>query len=188
MVSGEEADTLWQRRDYKSFSPSVDWDTVDWTSAPAIHAMPVTSLICEPSAGTEIEAGDVVRVRGYAWSGGGNRVIRVDVTADGGATWHTAELEGVPQESGRAWAWVLWEAEVPTPDQPHGGRVEIAAKATDESYNTQPETPGPIWNLRGVNCNAWTRINLRIEGEDEQAANAAALDPPQVTHHKAQKS
>ncbi|KAL6785904.1 hypothetical protein ACKKBG_A00640 [Auxenochlorella protothecoides x Auxenochlorella symbiontica] len=162
--SGEEADSLWQRRDYKAFSPSVGWDEVDWDSAPAIQAMPVTSLICEPAPGARVEPGDLVTVKGYAWSGGGNRVIRVDVTADGGATWHTAELEGVEQEEGRNWAWVLWSAEVEVPGTP--GEVEIAAKATDASYNTQPEAPGPIWNLRGVNCNSWPRI--RIVAEEAQ--------------------
>lgn len=31
-------------------------------------------------------------VKGYAWSGGGRGIVRVDVTADGGKTWHTAGL------------------------------------------------------------------------------------------------
>ena len=30
--------------------------------------------------------------QGYAWSGGGRGIVRVDVSADGGATWHTAQL------------------------------------------------------------------------------------------------
>ncbi len=41
--------------DYKSFSPSVDWDNVDWSSAPAIQETPVTSAICEPCDGQAIE-------------------------------------------------------------------------------------------------------------------------------------
>ena len=39
-------------------------------------------------------------VKGYAWSGGGQGIIRVDVSADGGKTWHTAELKKVPQKRG----------------------------------------------------------------------------------------
>lgn len=39
-------------------------------------------------------------VKGYAWSGGGQGIIRVDVSADGGKTWHTAELQKVPQKRG----------------------------------------------------------------------------------------
>ena len=38
IASREESASHWQQRDYKSFSPSVDWDTVDWSSAPAIQA------------------------------------------------------------------------------------------------------------------------------------------------------
>ena len=43
--------------DYKSFSPSVDWDNVDWNSAPAIQETPVTSAICEPKPGEKVDAG-----------------------------------------------------------------------------------------------------------------------------------
>lgn len=51
-----------------------------------------------------------VSVRGYAWSGGGRDIVRVDVSADGGATWQATKLHKVPgQRPGRAWAWTLWE-------------------------------------------------------------------------------
>jgi sulfite oxidase len=115
------------QRDYKSFSPSVDWDNVDWDSAPAIQETPVQSAICEPKAGDVLDgplneitvqpcslccACPLVaptaalpcnvlilyvpaQVRGYAFSGGGQSIIRVDVSADGGATWTTADLEAV---------------------------------------------------------------------------------------------
>lgn len=36
-----------------------------------------------------------VQVSGYAYSGGGHAIIRVDVSADGGATWTSAELAPV---------------------------------------------------------------------------------------------
>ncbi len=32
-------------------------------------------------------------MRGYAWSGAGSGIIRVDVTSDGGRTWTTANLQ-----------------------------------------------------------------------------------------------
>ena len=47
-ISEEESESHWQRNDYKSFSPSTDWDTVDFTKAPAIQELPVTSVVCEP--------------------------------------------------------------------------------------------------------------------------------------------
>jgi len=37
VASSEESDSFWQKKDYKFFSPNVDWDNVDWDSAPAIQ-------------------------------------------------------------------------------------------------------------------------------------------------------
>jgi len=165
IASPEESRSFWQREDYKSFSPSVDWDTVDWDSAPAIQNMPVTSQICYPSDKSTVDAiGGAVTVKGYAWSGGGNGIIRVDVSSDNGKNWTTAELKKVPQEANRGWAWTLWEAEVPLPENyKKGTQVTITAKAVDESYNTQPERADAIWNLRGVCCNTWPKVLITPE-------------------------
>lgn len=46
-------------------------------------------------------------VKGYAWSGGGQGIIRVDVSADGGKTWHDATLHKVPQKRGE-WRSCPW--------------------------------------------------------------------------------
>ena len=45
-------------------------------------------------------------------------------------------------------------------------RVELICKATDASYNVQPEQAAPIWNLRGVLANNWHRVGLKVV-EDE---------------------
>ena len=148
IASEEESGSFWQRNDYKGFSPSVDWDTVDWDASPAIQNMPVTSDICEPAPGTVVD-GDEVTVRGYAWSGGGNGIIRVDVTGDGGKSWHVAELEKIPQKAGRTWGWTLWQASVPVP-RGHVGPLTIQAKAVDESLNTQPERADAVEIYGGV--------------------------------------
>eukprot|EP00889_Picochlorum_renovo_P003723 jgi/Picre1/30753/NNA_006114.t1 len=165
-ASRHESESFWQQRDYKTFSPNVDWDTVDWTSSPAIQSMPVTSAITYPAPGFCVERdGDddlTVTVKGYAWSGGGNGIIRVDVSTDDGKTWQDASLKKVHQQSGRAWAWTLWECDVEIP-KGHIGPLDIVAKATDESCNTQPERAEGIWNLRGVVCNTWPRIRIDIK-------------------------
>ena len=101
-----------------------------------IQEMPVTSAIVSPAPNarievqvgekTEEEAGEkaeekaggpkapaTVDVKGFAWSGGGRGIVRVDVSADDGKTWHTATLgQGSEQPRHRAWAWTFWEAEV----------------------------------------------------------------------------
>ena len=37
VASSEESTSFWQQKDYKFMSPGVDWDNVDWDSAPAIQ-------------------------------------------------------------------------------------------------------------------------------------------------------
>ncbi|XP_029450619.1 sulfite oxidase-like [Rhinatrema bivittatum] len=161
LVSKEESQSHWQQNDYKGFSPSVDWDSVDFTSSPAIQELPVQSAITYPQPNAVIAEEDgKITVRGYAWSGGGREVVRVDVSLDGGNTWHVAQLAGEKQAPGRAWAWKLWTLTAPPPT----GRteLEIICKAVDSSYNVQPNTVAPIWNLRGVLSNAWHRVCVRV--------------------------
>ena len=162
-ASRDEYGGQWQQRDYKGFSPSVNWSNVDFTTAPAIQEMPVQSLICSPQEGATVEVDDAnVVVQGIAWSGGGRRVVRVDTSLDGGKSWVEAELmEGKEQRRGRGWAWVLWEATIPLPSKPQS--VEICCKAIDESYNVQPDTTAPIWNLRGCLSNAWHRVHINLK-------------------------
>ena len=190
-------------------------------------------------------------VKGYAWSGGGQGIIRVDVSADGGQTWHVAELEKVPQKrgerrrgsvyagrayrggewlvadrraggasgacspssaapadsacaatchtlashtapsprrmapnlhmpfdspaacsAGRGWAWALFRATLPVP-KGHSGPLELVCKATDESYNTQPEVGWrlavwAVWAVRGcVGCVGvwgWRHASAGVQG------------------------
>ncbi|XP_068598095.1 sulfite oxidase, mitochondrial [Brachionichthys hirsutus] len=170
-VSAEESGSHWQQNDYKGFSPGTDWDTVDFTSAPAIQELPVQSAITTPADGAAVDrSSEEVTVKGYAWSGGGREVVRVDVSLDGGETWQVAELKGGgtgDAPPGRAWAWKLWEVTAPLPA---GSReLEIVCKAVDSSYNMQPDTVGPIWNLRGVLSNAWHSVRVEItEDESEE--------------------
>ena len=123
-------------------------------------------------------------IKGYAWAGGGRKIVRVDVSSDGGETWEQAELtSGLEQPSERAWAWVLWEATIEAstmqrlaaqapvseaPELDNGSKGEpgrwltLTCKATDESFNTQPESAKGIWNLRGILNNSWHTINVKM--------------------------
>ena len=164
VASHDEYGGQWQQRDYKGFSPSVDWNNVDFSKAPAIQELPVQSLICSPQDGSIVEvAEEEITLQGIAWSGGGRGVVRVDVSLDGGKTWVEAELkDGKGQMRGKAWAWTLWEATIPLPPSAPQS-LELCCKAVDESYNVQPETSGPIWNLRGCLSNAWHRVHVHIK-------------------------
>lgn len=64
----------------------------------------------------EVKEGHIL-VQGYAWSGGGQKIVRVDVTADGGDTWHVANLESEDgSEAPSHWSWTLWSVRIPVKD------------------------------------------------------------------------
>ncbi|TYZ60279.1 hypothetical protein PybrP1_008510 [[Pythium] brassicae (nom. inval.)] len=169
VLANAESPSFWQQRDYRGFPPNVDYAQPDyWQFAgDAIQELPVQSAITEPRNGARHvvdDAGDasVVTVKGYAWSGGGRNIIRVDVSTDGGRTWRPAELHesGRRQKYNRAWAWTPWEIDVAV--APGTAALDIMCKAVDASYNVQPDTIAPIWNMRGVLNNAWHRVNVEV--------------------------
>ena len=70
-----------------------------------IRALDPGSSISEPANGSSVSADDEeVTVKGYAWSGDGRGISCVDVSPEGGNTWHVLELEGEQQKPERAWA------------------------------------------------------------------------------------
>jgi sulfite oxidase len=160
----EESKGFFQQKDYKSFSPSVNPDKVDFKSAPAMQEFPIQSAITSHTSGASIQEDQgSVLLKGFAWSGGGRKIIRVDVSIDGGHTWQDAVLneDAVKQPMGRAWAWTPWTLSVDIPTN-HKGSIEVVVKAVDESYNSQPERSDAIWNPRGLFNNAWHRVVLNI--------------------------
>ena len=93
-------------------------------------------------------------VRGYALAGGVREVARVEVSADGGATWAPAELLERP----RPWAWRPWEAA----RGPGARRARVGRRAWDNSRRAQPEDAATLWNPKGYVNNARPRTRLRI--------------------------
>jgi DMSO/TMAO reductase YedYZ molybdopterin-dependent catalytic subunit len=69
-------------------------------------------------------------LHGRSWSGHG-AIRRVEVSADGGATWRKAHLRGPNKPR----AWVRWDVPAPAP-----GTRQLLARATDRTGVTQPET------------------------------------------------
>lgn len=172
VVSDEESHTTWQRKDYKCFGPNETKQ--DWDKYKSIQKMPITSAI------TKVRLDDsVLRMEGYAYSGGGNEIQRVDVSIDAGKTWDQAVLvqEDMKLEKGHgAWCWKRWRyqgkltlGDMPEPPTSGGERrTTLMVKATDDAYNTQPETHRSIYNLRGNLATAWHRVSLDVDSEADQ--------------------
>lgn len=174
VASDVESFSFWQRSDYKGFSPSTTFETADYSKATAIQELPVVSAITDPAEMDVIDGEDeTVEVKGYAWSGGGRDIIRVEVSTDGGVTWQEAEMHKNPEkdDSSLNWAWTLWSAEVAVAD---ADNMQIICRAVDSSFNCQPENPSSIWNLRGFMMNAWHRVNLKISSSDSEEEMAAS--------------
>nr|CDQ06452.1 Bm8055 [Brugia malayi] len=98
---------------------------------------------------------------GYAWSGGGRGIIRVEVSIDGGETWQAAQLVQDPdQDIDHMWSWTFFKSTIKIPDDVK--QLDLVCKATDRSYNTQPDTARGIWNIRGLLNNAWHHVPVEI--------------------------
>lgn len=115
ILSKHESDAHWQQNDYKGFNPSTDWDTVDFTKSPAIQELPVISAICSPLPGERVHVEDgFITVKGYAWSGGGSQIVRIDVTKDEGKFWYTATIEKQSSKTApNHFSWTLWSCKIP---------------------------------------------------------------------------
>lgn len=150
----EPSDNYFQAHAYKLFPPQVSAANADWERGLALGELSVNAVICSPERGRALGAGQLL-VRGYAFAGGGRAVERVDVSADGGATWLSAELLG---ERSR-WAWRFWEARLDLAPGAH----RIVARAWDAAANTQPEQLRHVWNFKGYMNNAWHRVDVTVE-------------------------
>ncbi|KAI1440531.1 Oxidoreductase, molybdopterin-binding domain-containing protein [Annulohypoxylon stygium] len=174
VVSDEESTTTWQRRDYKCFGPNEVKQ--DWDKYKAIQVMPITSAItrtrlqpADKPLNSQISnstEGSVVQIEGYAYSGGGREIQRVDISLDGGITWDQAQLiDDSDQERGnKVWCWKRWKYETGLSDIVKASKGEskttFVIKATDDAYNTQPETHKSIYNPRGNLATAWHRVDF----------------------------
>ena len=98
---------------------------------------------------------DKYTIRGYAYAGGGRRIVRVEVSLDCGVGWQSAMLQfvdgsmervsSVNSRNQRHWSWCHWSLDVPLHAFFHA--PDIRCRAFDSAYNTTPEQP--IWNFLG---------------------------------------
>jgi len=162
ILSSEESQSQWQQKDYKCFGPNETADSIEWAAAPAIQEVPVQSAITKvtkTSAQSDEDSveGPAVEIEGYAYSGGGRRIVRVDVSTDDGKSWKQAELLHQDEAKGhRAWSWTQWRLMVPK----DGVGRACVVKAVDEANNTQPESYEAYYNFRGNLTNSWHRVEV----------------------------
>ncbi|KAI7840579.1 hypothetical protein COHA_005732 [Chlorella ohadii] len=103
-------------------------------------------------------------VRGYAYCGNGNKIIRCELSLDDGKSWRLAQVthSTAPNAYGKHWAWVWWSLEVPIAELLTC--PEIMCRAWDSSMNTQPNTF--TWNVMGMMNNCCYRVKVHPRQTD----------------------
>eukprot|EP00798_Chlamydomonas_sp_ICE-L_P021626 gene21626-28630_t len=112
-----------------------------------------------------LEVDTMYKARGYAYSGGGRKIIRVEISLDDGVSWRACNIQRhfPPTEYGKYWAWIHWELEIPVFDML--GPKELLLRAWDESMNTQPAVI--TWTLMGMLNNCFHRIKIHPHKEKD---------------------
>lgn len=105
--------------------------------------MDAKSVITHPSGGQTLSGPGVYEITGLAWSGRG-RIARVEVSTDGGATWHDARLDGpvLCMAHTRFYYTWLW----------NGREAVLQSRAADETGYVQP-TRDALVAARGRHSN-----------------------------------
>jgi DMSO/TMAO reductase YedYZ molybdopterin-dependent catalytic subunit len=127
--------------------PSDYWSDRGWDVSPP---MDVDSKIFFPLSGDTAMVGKTLYVGGAAY--GGTRIAGVEVSANGGNTWTTAQIVKSMDSDN---VWVFWVAKL-VPRLP--GEMLINARATDIHGMTQPETDTAF--LDG--SNSWPSVTVPV--------------------------
>jgi hypothetical protein len=127
-------------------------------ASPSDDALAPTSVITSPVADANVQAGVTVSITGTAADAGGGAVAGVEVSVDGGATWHRAE-----GTSNWSYNWVPGSA----------GTSVLQARASDDSGNLEvPSASTPVTvTPRSCPCTIWDQSETpEIASDDEAVA------------------
>ena len=153
---------------------NVDW----WTDERyAIYDLSTNSATAFPAHDEVLSLTSTAKtynVRGYAYSGGGRRITRVQLSLDQGVTWRLADIE-YPEDKYRdvddidlwggkldmSWrehcfCWCFWSLQIPI--EHLADSKDILVRAMDESMNIQPRDM--YWSVLGMMNNPWFRITI----------------------------
>jgi len=147
----------------------------------AIYDLNPNSAICFPVHEEQVsisQGPETYRARGYAYSGGGRRITRVEITLDKGKSWQLANVE-YPEDRYReferdlyggrmdmSWrescfCWCFWWIDLNKEDLKNA--KDIFVRSMDESMNVQPRDM--YWSVLGMMNNPWFRVTIDIQGD-----------------------
>ncbi len=130
-----------------------------------VFAMDAKSVITFPSGAMRLPGPGFYEVTGLAWSGRG-RVRGVEVSSDGGRSWTTAVLDGVPEPICTVRFRLPWRWD--------GGAAVLLSRCTDETGSVQP-TRAALTAVRGTqSIYHYNGIQAWAVGTDGSVSNVAA--------------
>lgn len=164
-VSTLESDSFYHFHDNRVLPPPVN--SADQALAEKwwfdfryiINERNINSAIALPAHDTPAPSSGPLKLSGYAYSGGGRQVTRVEVSLDDGVSWQlvrNVQYPVKPRHGHKYWCWFLWEHEVDASTV--NGDVGIVVRAWDDGQNTQPKDI--TWNLLGMMNNPWYRVRV----------------------------
>ena len=118
-----------------------------------------------PSAGTRVGNGSQVTVKGTAADSGGGRVAGVEVSTDGGTTWH-------PATGTSSWSYTFYS---------NGAAAQVVkARATDDSGNIEQSPASLTLDLDGASTLFGQRVPDVPVADDGSAATLGVKFVPQA--------
>ncbi|KAL4939113.1 hypothetical protein BDV06DRAFT_231271 [Aspergillus oleicola] len=146
----------------------------------ACYEQIVNSVIARPAQGervplSHVRKGRSYRVAGFAYSGGGHPVRRVEVSLDGGQNWLYC-IRRFPdrpiRHDNKFWTWVHWHVDVEIIQLAQAKSITV--RCTDSAENTQPQDLR--WNISGTMNNCWYVLKSEmVFGEDAKSGDTYLL-------------
>ena len=185
-VTAEESDNFFHFNDNRVLPEHVTAEIANaegWWYKPdyIINQLNINSAIAFPGHKEMVslaKPGQRYAIKGYAYTGGGRKIIRVEVSIDGGKTWTLSKLHHPekPTEYGRYWCWAFWEHEVALSDMWSLEQPEILCRAWDAAMNRQPEKI--VWNVMGMLNNSYFRIKVHRTVDEKTGHPALQFQHP----------
>ncbi|KAJ3124881.1 hypothetical protein HK098_000819 [Nowakowskiella sp. JEL0407] len=212
-ISSEPSDSFYHYHDNRVLPPPVDSaETANregWWYRPEfiINELNINSATSSPAhdeklivpvSGSEKTS---YTFKGYCYTGGGRKIIRMEISFDSGKTWKLTTLHPYPNpepdykpgnygkkntyvrhRGTRYWCWQFWSYEVEDLAElliggekdvanPKGWLKEICVRAWDAGQNVQPDRP--TWNLMGMMNNPWFRVKSHITVQKSDAGDVS---------------
>ncbi|KAI1325521.1 nitrate reductase [Xylariaceae sp. FL0255] len=164
----------WLERTILTDRPSTNWYHIyDNRVLPtmkderyAIYDLNTNSTICSPAHKEEVTLNnrfDIYQIQGYAYTGGGKRITRVEVTLDRGRTWLLTNISYPEDEYSL----------VPEDEVLFGGKLDISWRVTSFGWCfwdlyiplSRFQAAEDMMSILGMMNNPWFRVVIHHEGD-----------------------